>query len=252
MLPRMPSFRLDGRRALVTGAGRGLGVASAAALAQASAHVTLCARSRDEIEEIAQAIRDDGGVADALVLDVTDVTGPTRPWRNAPPSTSWSTMRGPISLALRRSVKPGFRCRHGAQFAGRLLRGTGGRARHDGCGTWWLDHSHVLPDGSCGWAKPDDLLRVQGWDRRPLKSDGDRSCATQYPRQHHRTDIHRDAVDEAFSRRSRFSERRSQQDQARAAGRVEDIMGAVVFLASDAAALITGVAILVDGGWTAD
>jgi NAD(P)-dependent dehydrogenase (short-subunit alcohol dehydrogenase family) len=34
-------------------------------------------------------------------------------------------------------------------------------------------------------------------------------------------------------------------------GQVEDIMGAVVFLASDAAALVTGSALMVDGGWTA-
>jgi NAD(P)-dependent dehydrogenase (short-subunit alcohol dehydrogenase family) len=46
MMPRTPPFRLDGERALVTGAGRGLGAALAAALAEAGAHVLLAARPR--------------------------------------------------------------------------------------------------------------------------------------------------------------------------------------------------------------
>src|SRR5580698_8657660 len=72
MLPKLPDFRLDGRRALVTGAGRGIGLAAAAALAQAGAHVTLCARSVAEITEVAAAIRSDRLQADTLVLDVVD------------------------------------------------------------------------------------------------------------------------------------------------------------------------------------
>jgi NAD(P)-dependent dehydrogenase (short-subunit alcohol dehydrogenase family) len=60
-------------RALVTGAGRGIGLTAAAALADAGAHVTLAARSTPEIEEAARAIRARGQSADALTLDVTDI-----------------------------------------------------------------------------------------------------------------------------------------------------------------------------------
>jgi NAD(P)-dependent dehydrogenase (short-subunit alcohol dehydrogenase family) len=72
-LAKTPSFRLDGGRALVTGGGRGIGLAAASALAQAGAHVTLAARTKSEIEEAAAAIRARGEKADALVIDVTDV-----------------------------------------------------------------------------------------------------------------------------------------------------------------------------------
>src|SRR5215470_14694643 len=72
-LDTAPSFRLDGKRALVTGAGRGIGLAAAGALADAGAHVTLAARTRAEIEEAAAAVCARGQKADALVLDVTDL-----------------------------------------------------------------------------------------------------------------------------------------------------------------------------------
>ena len=71
-LPKTPSFRLDGRRALVTGAGRGLGVPMAAALAEAGADVVLAARTLAEVEAVAEAIRARGEKAEAVTLDVTD------------------------------------------------------------------------------------------------------------------------------------------------------------------------------------
>src|SRR6516225_9563318 len=72
-LAKTPSFRLDGKRALVTGGGRGIGLAAASALAAAGAQVTLAARIKSEIEQAAAAFRGRGETADALVLDVTDV-----------------------------------------------------------------------------------------------------------------------------------------------------------------------------------
>ena len=72
-IARTPSTRPDGRRALVTGAGRGIGLACAAALAQAGAHVVLAARTTSEVEEVARAICRDGGMAEAITLDITDL-----------------------------------------------------------------------------------------------------------------------------------------------------------------------------------
>src|SRR5205085_6278885 len=72
-LSQPASFRLDGKRELVTGGGRGIGLAAGSALAAAGAHVTLAARTKSESEDAAAAIRARGGKADASVLDVTDI-----------------------------------------------------------------------------------------------------------------------------------------------------------------------------------
>jgi NAD(P)-dependent dehydrogenase (short-subunit alcohol dehydrogenase family) len=84
-LAKTPSFRLDGRRALVTGGGRGIGLAAACALAEAGAHVTLAARTKSEIDAAAAAIRARGQKAEALVLDVTDVEAVRRAVAGAAP-----------------------------------------------------------------------------------------------------------------------------------------------------------------------
>ena len=65
-------FRLEGRVALVTGAGRGIGRSVAYALAQAGAEVWLVARTYDQIEQAAAEIRASGGRARAVPCDVTD------------------------------------------------------------------------------------------------------------------------------------------------------------------------------------
>ncbi|HEY3909355.1 MAG TPA: glucose 1-dehydrogenase [Stellaceae bacterium] len=65
-------FRLDGKTALVTGAGRGIGRAVALALAAAGAELVLVSRTASQLEEVAGEIAQEGGRARALPLDVTD------------------------------------------------------------------------------------------------------------------------------------------------------------------------------------
>jgi NAD(P)-dependent dehydrogenase (short-subunit alcohol dehydrogenase family) len=67
-----PDFRLDGRTALVSGAGRGLGVGMAKGLARAGADVVLMSRTQTELDIVAAEIVAEGGSADVLVCDVTD------------------------------------------------------------------------------------------------------------------------------------------------------------------------------------
>ena len=99
-LAKTPSFRLDGKRALVTGGGRGIGLAAASALAQAGAQVTLAARTRDEIESAAQAIVARGDKADALQLDVTDLDAVRRAITAAQPFDVMVNNAGPIARPL--------------------------------------------------------------------------------------------------------------------------------------------------------
>jgi NAD(P)-dependent dehydrogenase (short-subunit alcohol dehydrogenase family) len=72
MLPTTPTFRLDGLRALVTGASKGIGRAGAVALAAAGAEVVAAARSLDELEALATELGEAGLACRAAQLDVTD------------------------------------------------------------------------------------------------------------------------------------------------------------------------------------
>jgi 3-oxoacyl-[acyl-carrier protein] reductase len=68
----MISLSLESRKALVTGAGRGIGEAIAQALAQQGAHVLCVSRTATNCERVAQTIREQGGKAEAIAVDVTD------------------------------------------------------------------------------------------------------------------------------------------------------------------------------------
>jgi NAD(P)-dependent dehydrogenase (short-subunit alcohol dehydrogenase family) len=252
-LPRTPSLRLDGRRALVTGAGRGIGLAAAAALAEAGAAVTLVARSRDEIEAAAAAIRAEGRVAEAAKLDVSDLDAvagffAARPAFHAlinnagtnRPKPMWSVNEADYDAVLDLNVKSAFFVAQGCakQMVAQETRGV---LIHMGS-----QMGHV---GSAGrslycaskWAI-EGMSKALALDLAPygIRSNTIAPTFIETP------------MTKPFFEDVDFKAAVLGKIKLGRLGQVEDLMGAIVFLASDAAALVTGTSLVVDGGWTAD
>ena len=128
-LASAPSFRLEGKRALITGGGRGIGLTAASALANAGAHVTLAARTEAEIEAAAEAIRARGEQAETLVLDVTDLEAMQAAVAAAEPFNILLNNAGTNRPKMLMEVtRRRLRRHHGAQRARGLFRGAGGGA----------------------------------------------------------------------------------------------------------------------------
>jgi NAD(P)-dependent dehydrogenase (short-subunit alcohol dehydrogenase family) len=252
-LPRTPSFRLDGRRALVTGAGRGIGLAAAAALADAGAAVTLAARSAQEIEDAAAAIRAAGGSADALALDVTDVAArraalDARPAFDVLVNNAGGARHAPfldvteadydaiLDLNLRSAFFVMQQVARGMMAAG--LRGSivnlssqmghvGGPKRSVYCATKFAIEG---------------LTKAASLDLAPHGIRVNTLCPTFIE-----TPMTQPGLADPANRAWVLSKIKLGR-----VGQVEDLMGAVLYLASDASSLVTGTSLLVDGGWTAD
>jgi NAD(P)-dependent dehydrogenase (short-subunit alcohol dehydrogenase family) len=249
-VPHTPSFRLDGKRALVTGAGRGIGLAAAAALAEAGAQVTLAARTASEIEEAAVAI---GNGAVAAVLDVSDLAAVAAFFaardsfhilvNNAGTNRvkpMWDVTEADFDAVIGLNVKAAFFV---AQACARRMIETGtlGSLIHMGS-----QMGHVGgPNRSlyCGskWA----LEGINKAFALDLASHGIRSN-TIAP-----TFISTPMTAPMFADEA-FKASVLAKIKLGRVGTVEDLMGAVLFLASDASALMTGTSLVVDGGWTAD
>ncbi|ATE67251.1 SDR family NAD(P)-dependent oxidoreductase [Rhizorhabdus dicambivorans] len=252
-LPKTPSLRLDGRRAVVTGAGRGIGLALAAALAEAGAAVTLAARSGDEIEAAAEAIRAEGGMADAATLDVADL-GAVRAFFDGRPAfdvlvnnagtnrpkpmmdVSEADFDAVLDLNLKSAFFVAQACvqrmiAEGAKGSlihiGSQMGHVGGASRSLYCASKWaiegMNKSFALdlaPHGIRSNVIAPTFIETPM--TRPFFEDGD------------------------------FKARVLAKITLGRIGSVEDLMGAALFLAGDASALMTGTSLLVDGGWTAD
>ena len=252
-LPKTPSFRLEGKRALVAGASSGIGLASAAALAEVGAHVVMAARRAGPLDEAVAAVRGEGGSAEALVLDIADVAA----------TADAVALHGPFDI----------------------LVNSAGMARHTPAvetaaddydavmavnlrGAYFL--AQAVAKGLIAAGKPGSIITLSS--QMGLVGGVDRAvyCASKHAVEGFTkamaiewgpakirvnticpTFIRTPLAEVTLKNPERLAWITSKIRLGRV-GEVEDIMGAVVYLASDAAALVTGTAMVVDGGWTAD
>jgi len=248
-----PSFRLDGRRALVTGAGRGIGLSAASALADAGAHVTLCSRTTKEIEEAADAIRARGQEADVLTLDVRDVESVKSTIAAQEPfdiliNNAGTNRPAPFidvtvedfdfifSLNVRAAYfvaqavanrlveakKPGAIINMSSQMGH-----VGGATRTVYCAT-----KHAM----------EGFTKAMAIDLAAHKIRVNTIAPT----------FIETPMTKPFFENKAFREDTLRRIKLGRLGQLEDLSGAIVFLASDAAALVTGTSLVVDGGWTAE
>lgn len=250
-LPKTPSFRLDGRRVLVTGASRGIGLGCAVALAEAGAHVVMAARGADALQASVDEMAQTGHSVEALVLDVADLDamraalsahGPfdvlcnsAGMARHAPalettPEDYDAVMGVNLRAAffLAQSVAQGMRDAGGGSIIqiSSQMGHVGGIDRAVYCAS-----KHGI----------EGMTKAMAIEWAPIGIRVNTICPTF---------IRTPLTEGTFSDPERLAWVTSKIKLGRV-GEIEDIMGAVVYLASDASALVTGTSVVIDGGWTA-
>jgi NAD(P)-dependent dehydrogenase (short-subunit alcohol dehydrogenase family) len=249
----LPKFSLVGRRALITGAGRGIGKAIAQAYAASGAEVTLCARTASEVEDAVACLRHEGYCADGLVVDINEIesvvyqldqrasydilvnnagTNRPKPFQDTTPEDYDTVM----NLNMR-----------AAYF---ITQAVTGRMRREGKHGSIINMSsqmgHVgAPNRSLYCASK---WALEGFTKAlavELGSHGIRVNAI-CP-----TFVETPMTRPMFEDKDFLNSVLNKIPLGRLA-EVNDIAGVAVFLASDAAAMMNGSSVLVDGGWTAE
>ena len=252
-LPITPPFTLKGKRALVTGGTSGIGLGAAAALAQAQADVTIMARNSAALEETKALFKKENLSIDIISQDITDVSS----------LENWITAQAPFQIL----VNSAGMARHSPAF-------DTAESDYDAVmalnlkATYFLTRkvAHTLKEAHLSGSIiniSSQMARVGGPDRavyaasKHALSGMVKSMAIEWGALGIRinnicpTFIKTPLAEQTLAR----PERRKWIEEKIKLGRVgeiEDIMGAVVFLASEASALVTGSDLLIDGGWTAE
>ena len=252
-LPKTPSFRLDGKRAIVTGAGRGIGLAASAALAEYGAEVTLIARSENEISKAASDIQNAGYKAGYIVLDVTDLAAVERFLNNTPPFQIL------VNNAGTNRVKPAHEFEEADYDAVMDLNVKSAFMLASACARHLIETGekgsfiHVGSQMGRVSAPGRALYSTSKWAMEGMN----KGLAIDLAPHGIRSNVLAPTFIETPLTRPMFEDEEFKAHvlskiKLGRVGQVEDLMGAIVFLASDASALMTGASLLVDGGWTAE
>jgi NAD(P)-dependent dehydrogenase (short-subunit alcohol dehydrogenase family) len=251
-------FRLDGKTAVVTGGGRGLGQYMAEALSDAGASVVLCSRKKEALDEVKAEIEGRGGKALSLACDVTDpedvdravaVTEEAFGAIDVLVNNSGATWGAPaeemplekFDQVVRVNVRGTFLM---SQAVGRRMieRGEGGRI---------VNISSIA--GLIG-GDPEYMQTVGYNTSKGAVISMTRTLATSWAK--HGINVNAIAPGWIPTKMSgglieQFEEKMLGDIPLHRFGNPEDIKGAVLFLASPASAYVTGQTVVVDGGATA-
>lgn len=249
---KTPSFRLDGRKALVTGGSRGIGLAAAYALAEAGAEVVIAARSRDSLDEACAAIAAVGGKVRPWRLDVTDSAAVSAGVAEQGPfdvlvNNAGTNRPSLLTDATDSDIRAVFELNLISTFfvAREVARGMQAADRRGSLINVSSQMGHVGSPGRTVYCASkhavEGLTKALAWELGSCGIRVNSLCPTFIE-----TDMTRRMFEDSAFQATVLSK-----IALGRLGRLEEVMGAIVFLASDASSLMTGSALMIDGGWTA-